>query len=77
MEALYSALENDVIPLYYERNSHGIPRGWVARMKNAIRSLAWRFNANRMVMQYASECYLPLAGLVPDSWDERVGARPR
>ena len=76
VEALYSALENEVIPLYYERNSHGIPRGWVARMKNAIRSLAWRFNANRMVMQYASECYLPLAGLVPDSWDERVGARP-
>jgi starch phosphorylase len=77
VEALYSALENQVIPLYYERDSYGIPSEWVARMKNAIRSLAWRFNADRMLMQYARECYLPLAGLTPNAWDERGLTPPR
>lgn len=61
-DALYTALEQDVIPLYYERDARGVPRRWVARIKNAVQSLAWRFNANRMLMEYACECYLPIVG---------------
>ena len=61
-ESLYKVLEEEVIPLYYERDECGIPTKWVARMKEAIRSLAWRFNAGRMLMQYATECYLPVVG---------------
>jgi starch phosphorylase len=61
-EDLFRVLENEVIPLYYERDARGIPRGWVARMKDAIQTLAWRFNANRMVMDYARQCYLPSVG---------------
>jgi glycogen phosphorylase len=61
-EALYDALEQEVIPLYYERDFDGLPRGWIAHMKRAIRTLGWRFNSNRMVMDYVRHCYLPAAG---------------
>jgi starch phosphorylase len=61
-EALYHALEKEVIPLFYDRNHDGLPRAWVARMKRAIRTLGWRFNADRMVMDYVRNCYLPAAG---------------
>jgi starch phosphorylase len=59
---LYDVLETSVIPLYYERDAEGLPRGWTARMKRAIRTLGWRFNADRMVMDYSRGCYLPAAG---------------
>jgi starch phosphorylase len=61
-EALYHTLENEVIPLYYERDEHDVPRGWVARMKRAIQTLGWRFNTDRMVMDYTRACYLPASG---------------
>lgn len=60
-EFLYEALEKEVIPLYYERDTSGIPRHWVKRMKNGIRSLGWRFNADRMVKDYVERFYLPSA----------------
>jgi glycogen phosphorylase len=61
-EALYRALETEVIPLYYDRDFDGLPRSWIARMKRAIRTLGWRFNSDRMVMDYVRRCYLPGAG---------------
>jgi len=60
--ALFDTLESEVIPLYYQRDAAGIPTGWIARVKRAIRTLAWRYNADRMVMDYVKECYLPAAG---------------
>ncbi len=59
---LFEALENEVIPLYYERDVDGLPRGWIQRMMNSISSLAWRFSAHRMVMDYTKSAYLPAAG---------------
>jgi len=59
---LYRALREEVIPLYYQRDRDGLPRGWIKRMKRTIRTLAWRFNADRMVMDYTSKCYVPAAG---------------
>jgi starch phosphorylase len=61
-QALYQALEEEVIPLYYERDFDGVPRAWIRRMKRAIRTLGWRFNADRMVMDYVRHGYLPAAG---------------
>jgi starch phosphorylase len=61
-EALYHALTEEVIPLYYQRDPDGLPRAWIARMKSAIRTLGWRFSADRMVMDYVLKCYLPAAG---------------
>jgi starch phosphorylase len=63
--ALFEVLERQVIPAYYERDAEGmegVPRGWIARVKRAIRTLAWRYNADRMVMDYVKECYLQAAG---------------
>jgi starch phosphorylase len=61
-EALYRTLEHVVVPLYYERDDHDVPRGWIFRMKRAIQTLGWRFNTDRMVMDYTRECYMPAAG---------------
>ena len=60
-EYLYATLEKEVIPLYYERDGSGIPHHWVKRMKKAFQSLGWRFNADRMVKDYAERFYLPAA----------------
>ncbi len=61
-EELYRVLYEEVIPLYYQRDQDGLPRGWIKRMKRTIRTLGWRFNADRMVMDYARHCYIPAAG---------------
>ena len=60
--ALYSVLENEVIPVFYERDEGGIPRRWIRHMKRSIMTLAWRFSADRMVLDYATTRYLPAAG---------------
>ena len=61
-EDLYRVLHDEVIPLYYQRDRDGLPRGWIKRMKRTIRTLGWRFNADRMVMDYTTKCYIPAAG---------------
>jgi starch phosphorylase len=61
-EDLLRVLRDEVIPLYYQRDRDGLPRGWIKRMKRTIRTLGWRFNADRMVMDYTLKCYVPAAG---------------
>jgi starch phosphorylase len=61
-EDLYRVLSGELIPLFYDRDPDGLPRGWIKRMKRTIRTLGWRFNADRMVMDYTQKCYIPAAG---------------
>jgi starch phosphorylase len=61
-KALYRVLEEEVIPTYYERDDDGLPQQWIKMMMNSIGSLAWRFSAHRMVMDYTRKCYVPAAG---------------
>jgi glycogen phosphorylase len=61
-ESLMEVLKNEVIPLYYQRDADGLPQGWIRRMKRAVRTLGWRFNADRMVMDYVTQAYVPAAG---------------
>jgi glycogen phosphorylase len=61
-EDLYRVLSTELIPLFYDRDPDGLPRGWIKRMKRTIRTLGWRFNADRMVMDYTQKCYVPAAG---------------
>ncbi|MDR1990140.1 MAG: DUF3417 domain-containing protein, partial [Acidobacteriaceae bacterium] len=61
-ESLLRALREEVIPLYYDRDRDGLPRRWIARMKRAIRTLGWRFSADRMVKDYVLGAYIPAAG---------------
>ena len=57
--ALYRLLEEDVVPAFYDRDSSNVPRRWIATVKEAIRSVAPRFCARRMVKEYASQMYVP------------------
>lgn len=59
---LIRVLEEEVVPCYYERDVDGLPRGWIRMMMNSIGSLAWRFSAHRMVMDYVTNSYLYAAG---------------
>jgi starch phosphorylase len=60
--SLLRVFRDRVIPLYYDRDKDGLPREWIARMKRAIRTLGWRFSADRMVMDYVLKAYIPAAG---------------
>jgi glycogen phosphorylase len=60
-EALYGLLEREIIPEFYTRDEHGIPRGWVARMRESMARLTPAFSANRSVRQYTDEHYIPAA----------------
>lgn len=62
-KALNKVLTEEVIPLFYERDDDdGLPDAWIARMKRSVRTLGWRFNADRMVMDYVQQAYIPAAG---------------
>ncbi len=60
-EALYSLLENEVIPEFYTRDENGIPSAWVKRMRASMARLTPRFSANRSVREYTENYYLPAA----------------
>lgn len=59
---LFETLERSVIPMFYQRDVDGLPRQWIRRMMNSIATLAWRFSAHRMVMDYTRKCYVRAAG---------------
>jgi len=59
VESLYSILEQEIVPLFYERSSNNLPRKWVAMMKSSIQTLSPFFNTNRMVRDYFEQYYLP------------------
>jgi len=58
-QTLYDILERDIVPLFYDKGSNGLPRRWIAMMKNSIREVAPRFNTHRMVENYARRLYFP------------------
>jgi starch phosphorylase len=59
-ESLYDTLENEIIPLYYDRSSGNLPTEWISRMKESIRTLAPEFSMRRMVKAYAQDLYFQL-----------------
>jgi starch phosphorylase len=58
-ESLYNLLEREIIPLFYDRTEDDLPRKWVARIKESMKTIVPRFNTNRMLRDYASMMYLP------------------
>jgi starch phosphorylase len=59
--ALYGLLEKAIIPEFYTCDADGIPRAWVARMRESMARLTPRFSSNRAVRQYTEEYYIPAA----------------
>jgi starch phosphorylase len=60
-EALYDLLEREVIPEFYTRDESGIPTAWVKRMRESMARLTPIFSANRAVLEYTEQHYLPAA----------------
>jgi starch phosphorylase len=58
--ALYQLLEEEIVPLFYDRDEKGLPRHWIARMKEAIALITPRFSSHRMVREYCDTAYVPL-----------------
>lgn len=56
-EALYSTLEEIVVPTFYDRNGGETPSRWVAMMKNSIATLTPKFSTGRMVQEYLTRIY--------------------
>jgi glycogen phosphorylase len=56
--SLYQTLEDEIVPLYYNRDRDNVPRGWVEVMREAIRTNAPEFSMRRMVKEYTTELYL-------------------
>jgi starch phosphorylase len=57
--ALYDLLEQQVVPLFYDRGNDGIPHRWLEMVKRSLRTNGPRFSAARMVEGYASSIYPP------------------
>jgi starch phosphorylase len=57
--ALYHLLEREIVPAFYDRDALGVPRGWLARVKEAIVSVTPRFSTRRMLKDYVEQAYAP------------------
>ncbi|HEU4401435.1 MAG TPA: alpha-glucan family phosphorylase [Candidatus Polarisedimenticolia bacterium] len=61
-EDLFEVLERQVIPDFFERGDDGVPARWMRRVQRALATLAWRYNSDRMVINYVTRCYLEASG---------------
>lgn len=59
---LYNKLENELIPLYYDRDINNVPLGWVERMKDSIKTVTPQFSTRRMVKEYVEKLYSKALG---------------
>ena len=59
--SLFEILERQIVPLYYDRGGDRFPRQWVARIKDSLSSLGPRVQASRMVRDYVTQMYEPMA----------------
>jgi starch phosphorylase len=68
---LIHVLRDEVIPLFYDRDADGLPLRWIEMMVESIATLAARFSANRMVIDYVRKCYLVAAGGLSSEMNRR------
>ncbi len=57
--AIYSILENEIVPMYYETREEGVPRRWMRRVRQSLRYVSANYNCQRMVEDYRSQLYEP------------------
>ena len=76
-EELYTLLEKQVIPEFFDRDTQGIPTAWVARMRESMARLTPQFSANRSVREYTERYYIPTAAAYHDRTKEsgKTGAQ--
>ncbi|RPI07759.1 MAG: alpha-glucan family phosphorylase, partial [Acidobacteriales bacterium] len=57
--AIYSLLENEIVPMYYDRGADGAPVEWMRRVRQSIKHISLQYNCQRMVAEYVSQLYEP------------------
>jgi starch phosphorylase len=67
-EQMYRLLEQETVPLYYQRDLDGVPRGWIQLIKESLRTVAPRFCTKRMVKEYVNTLYSPAMARTPSAW---------
>jgi glycogen phosphorylase len=60
-ESLYHVLEAKIVPEFYDRDSAGVPRAWLARIRRSMAKLTGLFSSTRMIEDYVEDAYLPVA----------------
>jgi starch phosphorylase len=75
-ESLYRALEETIVPLYYERNGDGVPHGWLKVVRRVMQTLTPAFSARRMMKEYAEQMYLPVATTAGEEQRRPEGVSP-
>jgi glycogen phosphorylase len=83
--AIYSILENEIVPMYYREREEGVPVDWIRRVKQSLKHVSPQFNCQRMLGEYMAQLYEPahqaLADISSDKfeparararWNERV-----
>jgi starch phosphorylase len=63
--SLFKTLEDDIIPLYYERTPEDVPVKWIARVKDNLRTITPQFSTTRMLKEYVENLYIP--GMPPQN----------
>lgn len=58
-ENLYRVLTEEVIPCFYNRDAHGVPRRWIQKIRRAMATLVSQYDTWRMVQEYTQKYYLP------------------
>ena len=56
---LYSILEDEIVPMYYENREQGVPVEWMKRVKQSLAYVSEHFNCDRMIREYRKELYEP------------------
>ncbi len=69
-KSIYSCLENEIMPLYYTKDSKGLNKEWIKMMKASIKSVGGNYNTNRMLCDYLKKLYIPQAELITTKYDD-------
>ncbi|HEX5940860.1 MAG TPA: alpha-glucan phosphorylase, partial [Anaerolineales bacterium] len=70
-ESLYTTLEKEIIPLYYDRDQSEISHEWVARIKESLRTNVPQFSTRRMVKEYVEQLYVKALGVPVPAAEEK------
>jgi len=54
---IFSGLENEIVPMYYQHREEGVPNAWMQRVKQSLMHLSPQFNCQRMIQEYTSLLY--------------------
>ena len=67
-EQLYRLLEQEIVPLFYQRDLDGVSRGWLQIVKESIKTIAPKFCTKRMVKHNTDFLYAPATTRTPSAW---------